>query len=71
MDMPATIRVNGEERPLGAETVTGLLEATGVEPKTRGLAVALNGAVVPRRAWPETALAPGDEVEIVKIFSGG
>ncbi len=71
MDMPATIRVNGEERPLGAETVIGLLEATGVDPKTRGLAVALNGAVVPRRAWPETALSPGDEVEIVKIFAGG
>ena len=30
-----------------------------------------NGAVVPRRAWPETALSPGDEVEIVKLFGGG
>ena len=71
MDLPATIRVNGEERPLGAETVIGLLEATGVDPKARGLAVAVNGAVVPRRAWPETALSPGDEVEIVKLFAGG
>ena len=71
MDMPATIRVNGEERPLGAETVTGLLEATGVDPKARGLAVAVNGAVVPRRAWGATALSPGDEVEIVKLFAGG
>ncbi|MCH8038543.1 MAG: sulfur carrier protein ThiS [Proteobacteria bacterium] len=69
--MPATIRVNGEERPLGAETVTGLLEATGIDPKTRGLAVAVNGAVVPRGAWPETTLSPGDEVEIVKLFAGG
>ncbi len=71
MDIPATIRVNGEERPWGAETVIGLLKATGVDPKTRGLAVALNGAVVPRHAWPETALSPGDEVEIVKLFAGG
>ncbi len=71
MDMPATIRINGEERPLGAETVLVLLEEAGVDPQTRGLAVALNGAVVPRRAWPETALAPGDEVEIVKLFAGG
>ncbi len=71
MDMPATIRVNGEERPLGADSVIGLLEAAGVDPKTRGLAVALNGAVVPRRAWGATALAPGDEVEIVKLFAGG
>ena len=71
MDLPATIRVNGEERPLGADGVIGLLEAAGGDPKTRGLAVAVNGAVVPRRAWPETALAPGDEVEIVKLFAGG
>ncbi len=71
MDMPATIRVNGEERPLGAGSVIGLLEATGVDPKTRGLAVAVNGAVVPRRAWGATALAPGDEIEIVKLFAGG
>jgi sulfur carrier protein len=71
MDMIPTIRVNGEERPLGAGTVTGLLEAQAIDPETRGLAVAVNGAVVPRRAWPNTALAPGDEVEIVKLFAGG
>ncbi len=71
MDMPATIRINGETEPLAAGTLIGLLEARGVNPAARGLAVALNGAVVSRRAWPETALAPGDEVEIVKLFAGG
>jgi sulfur carrier protein len=71
MDMPATIRVNGETQPLAAGTVIGLLEAQGVDPAARGLAVALNGAVVARRAWGATALGPGDEVEIVKLFAGG
>ena len=71
MDVPATIRVNGETEPLAAGTLIGLLEAQGVNPAARGLAVALNGVVVPRRAWPETALSPGDEVEIVKLFAGG
>ena len=37
----------------------------------RGLAVAVNGQVVPRRAWDATRLAPGDAVEIVKLFAGG
>jgi len=37
----------------------------------RGLAVAVNGQVVPRHAWDATRLAPGDEVEIVKLFAGG
>ncbi len=71
MDMPATIRVNGETEPLAAGTLIGLLEARGVNPAARGLAVALNGAVVPRRAWGATALGPGDEVEIVKLYAGG
>ncbi len=71
MDMPASIRVNGETEPLAAGTLIGLLEARGVNPAAPGLAVALNGAVVPRRAWGATALSPGDEVEIVKLFAGG
>ncbi len=71
MDMSATIRVNGEEQPLSAETVTGLLAAQDIDPGARGLAVAVNGAVVPRRVWPDTALAPGDEIEIVEPFAGG
>lgn len=69
--MGATIRINGEERRLEAATVAELLRAEGVDPARRGVAVALNGAVVPRGAWPAAALAPGDEVEIVKPVSGG
>ena len=69
--MSATIRVNGEGRPLSAATVVELLRQERLDPERRGIAVALNGAVVPRRAWPETALSPGDEIEIVKPFAGG
>ncbi len=71
MDMNATIRVNGERRRLEARTVIGLLEAEGLDPEARGLAVALNGAVLPRRDWPGTPISAGDEVEIVKPFRGG
>ncbi len=71
-----TIQVNGEARQLGAGTLAGVLEAEAVNPQSgnsgaRGLAVAVNGAVVPRHAWDATRLAPGDEVEIVKLFAGG
>jgi sulfur carrier protein len=67
---PALV-VNGEARPLGDGTLTGLLEAEAVDFGARGLAVAVNGQVVPRHAWGTTQLAPGDEVEIVKLFAGG
>jgi len=65
------MRVNGELRPLGDGTLIGLLEAEAVNTKGRGLAVAVNGQVVPRHAWDGTRLASGDEIEIVKLFAGG
>ena len=69
--MSAVIRVNGEDRRLQVATVMELLRAEGVDPGRRGVAVALNGAVVHRADWSAAALAPGDEVEIVKPFAGG
>ncbi len=69
--MSATIRVNGERRPLEAANLAALLREAGVDAAARGVAVALNGAVVPRARWPEQALAPGDAVEIVRPSRGG
>ena len=69
--MSAAIRVNGEARETSAATVLDLLLSEDLDPRRRGLAVALNGAVVPRHAWTETRLAPGDAVEIVQPFRGG
>jgi sulfur carrier protein len=65
------IRVNGETEPLAAATLEQLLEEKAVDTGQRGVAVALNGAVVPRGAWRETALKPGDSVEIVRARQGG
>jgi sulfur carrier protein len=67
----ATIRVNGEAEPLAAATLAALIEAKAIDTGQRGIAVALNGAVVPRAAWPQTALHPGDSVEIVRARQGG
>jgi sulfur carrier protein len=65
-----TIRVNGKDEPLAVPTVADLLSARGIK-RPRGVAVALNGAVVPAGAWPETRLSGGDVVEIVRPFGGG
>ncbi len=67
----ATIRVNGESEPLAVATLEALLAEKAVDTMQRGIAVALNGAVVPRAAWRDTALAPGDSVEIVRARQGG
>jgi sulfur carrier protein len=67
----ASIRVNGESEPLAAATIGELVAEKAADTAQRGIAVALNGAVVPRAAWGETALRPGDSVEIVRARQGG
>jgi sulfur carrier protein len=66
-----SIRINGTDEPLVAATLAALLEEKAVDVAQRGIAVALNGAVVPRAAWPQTALRAGDTVEIVRARQGG
>jgi sulfur carrier protein len=71
MEQALEIRVNGRHVPVGAATIAELLAEQAVDVGRRGIAVALNGSVVPRSAWGETALRPGDSVEIVRAMQGG
>ncbi len=66
------ITVNGEPRdlPPGA-TVADVLDALGVEPRRRGIAVALDAEVVPRGAWEATPVADGARVEVLNAIQGG
>ena len=68
--MSAEIRVNGRDEKLAARNVAELLRARGID-SARGVAVAVNGTVIPAGAWRERALAAGDQVEIVRPFGGG
>jgi sulfur carrier protein len=65
------IRVNGQDEPLAVATLAELLEEKAVDTGQRGIAVALNGAIVPRAAWSQTKLSAGDSVEIVRARQGG
>jgi sulfur carrier protein len=62
--------VNGAGRELpGGSTVADLVRE--VTDQRRGLAVAVNGEVVPRGGWPATVLADGDRVEVLSAAQGG
>jgi sulfur carrier protein len=64
------IVVNGEPSDVAAGTsVAGLLAA--LEAPDRGVAVAVDGEVVPRGAWASTALAEDARVEVVMAVQGG
>ncbi len=68
--MTATLTLNGTPEPV-APSVAALLDRLGLNSQMKGLAIALNGAVLPRSAWADAALQPGDDVEIVRPFQGG
>jgi len=65
------LKINGEAREIGAATLHDALVEIGVDPTRAGIAVALNGAVVPRSRWAETALGAGDELEVIGATQGG
>jgi sulfur carrier protein len=65
------VRINGVEEEIAVATVSELLAARGVDPTAKFLAVAVNGSVVRRSDWLSRPLAPDDDVEIVRPFSGG
>ncbi len=69
--MPVAV-VNGEEQllPEGA-TVAEVVRATGAPEGGRGVAVALDGQVVPRGQWDSTAVPEGARVEVLQAVQGG
>jgi sulfur carrier protein len=67
----AMIRVNGEAEPYAPTDLAALLAAKTADIGQRGIAVAINGTVVPRAAWPQTPVKPGDTIEIVRARQGG
>ncbi len=66
------IELNGEacELPTGATLADAVREA-GAEQTARGVAVALDGEVVPRGEWPSTPLMEGGKVEVLAAIQGG
>ncbi|MEA2440365.1 MAG: sulfur carrier protein [Thermoleophilaceae bacterium] len=64
--------LNGERRDLDdGATVREAVSATGAPREGRGVAVALDGEVVPRRSWDEVPLREGQRVEVVQAVQGG
>jgi sulfur carrier protein len=66
------IYVNGEPTLVGDDaTVAKLLEGLGLSGEQRGIAIAIDGEVVPRGEWGDQVLRPLQKVEIVNAIQGG
>jgi sulfur carrier protein len=66
------VSLNGERRDLPAgATVEAAVDASGAPESRRGVAVAVDGEVVPRGAWASTELEDGQLVEVLQAVQGG
>jgi sulfur carrier protein len=55
----------------GGEAVAALVAGLGLPERARGVAVAVDGEVVPRAAWETYAIPDGARVEVLTAMQGG
>ncbi|SDT71154.1 sulfur carrier protein ThiS [Actinoplanes derwentensis] len=66
--MRLTINGQAQNRPSTCSVATLVAEIIAAQ---RGVAVAVNGTVVPRSTWAKVDLADGDRVEVLTAAQGG
>ena len=64
------VTVNGAMHEVAGEQTVAVLVAA-ITAERRGVAVAVNGEVVPRSMWAEAGLRDGDRVEVLSAAQGG
>jgi len=70
MDAAISIVVNGEKREANSgATVADLLVVLGLD--SGRVAIERNLEILPRPAWTQTPVEPGDRYEIVQLVGGG
>jgi sulfur carrier protein len=66
------IILNGEEKDVEDEaSVADAVVLAGAPDVERGIAVAVEGEVVPRAEWEDRVLADGEAIEVVHAVQGG
>jgi sulfur carrier protein len=69
-DDSVLVTINGNVEQLTTATTVDALVALWC-PSPRGVAVAVDGEVIPRSLWPSTQIVPGAVIEIVTAAAGG
>lgn len=61
--------INKSEKEVKAASIAEMLAELDLS--THGLAVAVEGNVVPKRDWEETKLIEGSQITLIKATQGG
>jgi sulfur carrier protein len=66
------VTINGERRTLpDGSTVDDAVRESGAPEAGRGVAVAVEGQVVPHGEWSSTELREGQRIEVLQAVQGG
>jgi sulfur carrier protein len=66
------IRLNGQESDVQpGETVAAVLRRLDLSPEARGIAVAVDGEVVPRAGWETWVVSDEARIEVLTAIQGG
>jgi sulfur carrier protein len=66
------IRLNGQDSQVQpGETIAAVLRRLDLSPQARGIAVAVDGEVVPRAGWDTYALSDEARIEVLTAIQGG
>ena len=65
------LTVNGRDHLADADDLSVAALVERLTEARRGVAVAVNGTVVPRSTWDAVPLADGDRVEVLTAAQGG
>ena len=66
------IILNGNSSDVRAdESVLAVVQRLGLTPDARGVAVAVDGEVIPRARWEDVRLSEGARVEVLSAMQGG
>lgn len=65
------VTVNGATRSVPESSTVASLATHLVGPVHDGIAIALNGTVLPPASWPGRVVRAGDRLEIVMALQGG
>jgi sulfur carrier protein len=66
------LTINGKQESIeGSPTISEVIARLGKDPAGKGLAVALNGEVVPRSKWDQRRVETDDRIELLEAAQGG
>lgn len=66
-----TISINNQATEVEAQTVLSNVVFQQIGENSRGIAVAINGQVIPKDSWQETPVGENDDILIIKATQGG